>query len=185
MDCWKASAWPVETVAEAKPCEPAHSLATRPAGQRHDRSSSSSAMPHCFDGRFANNSWLQECPDPLTKLTWDNAAVMSPATAKALGMVDEVGRAAAGRRPEPRNLHTRHARLGRGCDRRGLGIWARGGRQRRWIDRSGHGAGGCERVSAPHVAEPVCERGGHGQEHVRAAIRFPPLRTIMPSTSWG
>ena len=42
-----------------------------------------------YDGRFANNSWLQECPDPLTKLTWDNAAVMSPATAKALGVSDE------------------------------------------------------------------------------------------------
>ena len=39
-----------------------------------------------FDGRFANASWLQELPDPITKLTWDNAALMSPATAKALGV---------------------------------------------------------------------------------------------------
>lgn len=38
------------------------------------------------DGRFANNSWLQECPDPMTKMTWDNAAVMSPATARSLGV---------------------------------------------------------------------------------------------------
>ncbi|TVQ55386.1 MAG: 4Fe-4S dicluster domain-containing protein [Phycisphaerales bacterium] len=36
------------------------------------------------DGRFANNGWLQELPDPLTKLTWDNAAVMNPAMAKRL-----------------------------------------------------------------------------------------------------
>ncbi len=39
-----------------------------------------------FDGRFANASWLQELPDPVTKLTWDNAALLSPTTAKALGV---------------------------------------------------------------------------------------------------
>ncbi len=40
------------------------------------------------DGRFANNGWLQELPDPVTKLTWDNAAIFSPETAKALGVAD-------------------------------------------------------------------------------------------------
>jgi molybdopterin-containing oxidoreductase family iron-sulfur binding subunit len=39
-----------------------------------------------YDGRFANNGWLQELPRPLTKLTWDNAAIMSPATAQELGV---------------------------------------------------------------------------------------------------
>ncbi len=39
-----------------------------------------------YDGRFANNGWLQEMPDPLTKLTWDNAALMSPATARGLNV---------------------------------------------------------------------------------------------------
>ena len=34
------------------------------------------------DGRYINNGWLQEMPDPITKLTWDNAALFSPALAK-------------------------------------------------------------------------------------------------------
>jgi molybdopterin-containing oxidoreductase family iron-sulfur binding subunit len=40
--------------------------------------------PTLFDGRFANNGWLQELPKPLTKLTWDNAVLVSPATAQRL-----------------------------------------------------------------------------------------------------
>lgn len=39
-----------------------------------------------YDGRFANNGWLQETPDRLTKLTWDNAAILSPKTADELGV---------------------------------------------------------------------------------------------------
>jgi molybdopterin-containing oxidoreductase family iron-sulfur binding subunit len=38
------------------------------------------------DGRYANNGWLQELPDPITKLSWDNAAIISPAYAKHLGV---------------------------------------------------------------------------------------------------
>lgn len=42
--------------------------------------------PTIWDGRFANNGWLQELPKPLTKLTWDNAALISPATAERLNL---------------------------------------------------------------------------------------------------
>ena len=42
--------------------------------------------PTIWDGEFANNGWLQELPKPLTRLTWDNAALMSIATAGALGV---------------------------------------------------------------------------------------------------
>ncbi len=42
-----------------------------------------------YDGRYANNGWLQECPDPVTKLAWDNAACLAPAMAKRLGVKNE------------------------------------------------------------------------------------------------
>jgi molybdopterin-containing oxidoreductase family iron-sulfur binding subunit len=39
-----------------------------------------------LDGRYASNGWLQELPDPITKLTWDNALLVSPRTAQELGL---------------------------------------------------------------------------------------------------
>ncbi|HEX4413093.1 MAG TPA: 4Fe-4S dicluster domain-containing protein, partial [Lacipirellulaceae bacterium] len=47
--------------------------------------------PTIFDGRFANNGWLQELPKPVTKLTWDNAALISPSLADALHITQSVG----------------------------------------------------------------------------------------------
>ena len=42
-----------------------------------------------WDGRFCNNGWLQETPKPITKLTWDNAALLSPRLAERLGVQNE------------------------------------------------------------------------------------------------
>ncbi|HYD48250.1 MAG TPA: TAT-variant-translocated molybdopterin oxidoreductase [Terriglobales bacterium] len=42
--------------------------------------------PHVYDGRFANNGWLQELPKPVSKLTWDNALLIAPEAAKQLGV---------------------------------------------------------------------------------------------------
>jgi MoCo/4Fe-4S cofactor protein with predicted Tat translocation signal len=45
--------------------------------------------PTIYDGRFANNGWLQELPKPMTRLTWDNVACLAPATAERLGVASE------------------------------------------------------------------------------------------------
>ncbi|HEX8407964.1 MAG TPA: TAT-variant-translocated molybdopterin oxidoreductase [Thermoanaerobaculia bacterium] len=41
--------------------------------------------PTLYDGRFANNSWLQELPKPQTKITWDNVLIIGAKTADAIG----------------------------------------------------------------------------------------------------
>jgi len=63
--------------------------------------------PAVYDGRFANNAWLEELPKPITRLTWDNAAMLSPRTAQALGLsytIDSTG-------GEHGQIHVDRARL--------------------------------------------------------------------------
>jgi len=45
--------------------------------------------PAVYDGRFANNGWLQELPRPLTRLTWGNALMLAPRDAERLGVSTE------------------------------------------------------------------------------------------------
>ena len=42
--------------------------------------------PNIYDGRYANNGWMQELPKPLNKVTWDNVGLISPATASRLSI---------------------------------------------------------------------------------------------------
>ncbi len=52
------------------------------------------------DGRFANNGWLQECPDPITKISWDNAILVSPKLAAELNIVPAGNRLQVARKEE-------------------------------------------------------------------------------------
>ena len=45
--------------------------------------------PTIYDGRFANNGWLQELPKPQTKITWDNVLVVGPKTSEKIGYTAE------------------------------------------------------------------------------------------------
>ncbi len=80
--------------------------------------------PTVHDGRFTNNAWLQEVPKSLTKLTWDNAALISPGTADRLRLISgdvvelkQGGRAlripvwlAPGQAPDTLTLHLGYGR---------------------------------------------------------------------------
>jgi MoCo/4Fe-4S cofactor protein with predicted Tat translocation signal len=75
------SAFPAKSVSAAKHYPP---QADVPAGLELLFVADSGA----WDGRYANNGWLQEMPRSMTKLTWDNAVQVSPLTAEELGVVN-------------------------------------------------------------------------------------------------
>jgi Fe-S-cluster-containing dehydrogenase component len=103
-DGWRAALQRGFVDGTASPRE--HSTAAVPvppsAAQAPDRSGIDVIFrPHArvHDGSFANNAWLQELPHPITTLTWDNAAHVSPATAERLGLLTgDIVRIAAGGR---------------------------------------------------------------------------------------
>jgi molybdopterin-containing oxidoreductase family iron-sulfur binding subunit len=131
--------------------------------------------PSVWDGRFAANAWLQELPRPISKLTWENPAVVGPATARRFGLssgdVVELRRGGAAAFPEPRMRDLSHRRAG------GAGAAPRGPfREPGASAGRRHGEGGCGlsaridpgpgrpgrgRVRADHAVVPGArERGG-------------------------
>ena len=90
---------PVAVTARAGVLVEIVAVATALAGRPGDLDLAFTACPKLHDGACANNAWLQELPDPITKVTWDNPLLMSPATAAAHGLGDgDVARVESGNR---------------------------------------------------------------------------------------
>ena len=73
------------------PQTPATSPATQPSPSTNGLEIVFRPDPSIGDGSFANSGWLQECPKFFTKLVWDNAALISPTTARKRGLQSERG----------------------------------------------------------------------------------------------
>ncbi len=79
---WPAVLPPIATAGWSERAQAALDAPVEPGAESYELVFTADAS--VLDGRFANNGWLQELPDPLTKLTWDNAAIVAPATATEL-----------------------------------------------------------------------------------------------------
>ncbi|MHC4416169.1 MAG: TAT-variant-translocated molybdopterin oxidoreductase [Planctomycetota bacterium] len=143
-----------------------------------------------YDGRFANNGWLQELPDPMTKLTWDNAVLMSPAAAAGLGVgtgdmvrlghQDRAVEAAVCVMP---GQHARSLTLALGYGRTGIGAVAEGAgfdfHRLRTADAMGfasgatlHKSGGSYELALTQDHHAIDTVGGKGtQERLPAIFR--------------
>jgi molybdopterin-containing oxidoreductase family iron-sulfur binding subunit len=77
---------PIKVTVDAKKLAAALGAEAKAAGQGIEVGFYPSSA--AWDGRFANNGWLQEAPDPISKLVWGNAAMISPQTARDLKVTD-------------------------------------------------------------------------------------------------
>jgi len=82
------SRFPTETPKLVKAAPPADKPAAAAAWDGKSLEVIFCASRSVYDGRYSNNGWLQELPDAITRLTWDNAALISPATADKLKLED-------------------------------------------------------------------------------------------------
>jgi len=85
---WKESAFPAEAVTVAAGDVASAIKAQKANAPKGNVEVVFEPCPHTWDGRYANNGWLQELPDSMHKLTWGNVATISPATAKGMGVAD-------------------------------------------------------------------------------------------------
>ncbi len=77
---------PVSVTVAGSALESARTWANSPASNSGDFTVVFKTDPSIFDGRYATNGWLQEVPQPMTKLTWGNAALIGVNTAKELNL---------------------------------------------------------------------------------------------------
>ena len=130
---------------------------------------------YMHDGRYANNAWLQELPQPMTKLTWDNAVYLSPATARKLSLVSQ------------NRVSLRH-----GGESLEAGVWVMPGHPDgsatvhlgwgRWAaGRAGNGAG----FSAYRIRRSDAMWSGQGVQLVKVDSAMPLATTQLQQTMEG
>ena len=85
---WSGSAWPAQTPKARTGLAPGR-RGTLPSWNQGPLEIVFTRGATIDDGRYANSGWLQETPDPMTKVTWDNVAALAPATAAKLGVRDD------------------------------------------------------------------------------------------------
>ncbi|MBX5497050.1 MAG: 4Fe-4S dicluster domain-containing protein, partial [Bryobacteraceae bacterium] len=165
-----------------------------------------------YDGRFSNNAWMQEAPEPITKLVWDNAALLSPATAKSMNIEtgDLLIIQAQGREvPMPALIQPGHAdncitlSLGYGrtrCGRIGEGVGHNAGLIRTtggfWYTTANvRKQGGKYQLATtqehfsmegrPLVREATLEHYKHHPEFAKHAVEHPPLFSLFQEQDYS